>query len=83
MQPYEILPDKEMTVLSDSLSDVTSDLNFSSLKNMFTVLSDFSSNYNATCIMYNVLYMGIFDWSLYGDCIKRPPVICDRVIKAP
>ena len=22
-------------------------------------------------------------WSLYGDCIKRPPVICDLFIKVP
>ena len=25
----------------------------------------------------------VSDWSLYGDCIKRPPVICDLFVSVP
>ena len=29
------------------------------------------------------IFSSFFFWSLYGDCIKRPPVICDLFIKVP
>ena len=62
MRPYEIPPNDifyiKLAVLGDSLSDVTSDLNFFiPYKNIFTDLSDFSSSYYAILYVLYIVYL--------------------------